>query len=444
MTSMGRRGAPLASTFAAHGSWREVPVGTSGHVTRMDGARLGAMERGSGLPFGPWLARLGAYLVWLVVALPVVSAMTPGWRRAVAAILLAASGALLGYVLTRQRAATSVRTYLVVQTVLVLAVYAMRPDAALGVAQMFFLFTAQAVLLLPGREAILWVATFTAITFLGGIHVLGRPGLSGVLATAGGNVVFAGLAAVLRQTQLANERVRALLREVEDAHERLRELTEASQRLAVAQERERIAREMHDALGHRLTVTVVQLEGARRLVPSDPGRAVQIIDAMREQLKEGLGDLRETVAALRSPVRATLADTLARLVAAFQAATGVEARLEVAEALPTLDAEQRHALFRVAQEGLTNVQRHAGARRAWLSLDVAQNTLALRIEDDGRGYPEAVAQRRFGLAGIAERIGALEGRMELGARPGGGARLEVRIPVGSPAVAVSATELGRA
>lgn len=402
------------------------------------------MERASGLPFGPWLARLGAYLVWLVVALPVVSAMTPGWRRAAAAILLAASGVLLGFFLTRQRAATSVRSYLAVQTVLVLAVYAMRPDAALGVAQMFFLFTAQAVLFLSGREAILWGTLFTAIVFSGGVHVMGRPGLPGVLATAGGNVIFASLAAVLRWTRLANERVGGLLREVQDAHERLRELNEASQHLAIAQERERIAREMHDALGHRLTVAVVQLEGARRLVPSDPGRAAQIIDGMREQLKEGLAELRETVAALRSPVRATLAGSLERLVSAFTAATDIEVHLELPEALPTLSHEQRHALFRVAQEGLTNVQRHAGAGRAWLTLELTTDALALRIEDDGRGYPEAVARSRFGLAGIAERIAALGGRTDLGARRDGGARLEVRLPVIPPAVALDTAEIGRA
>ena len=187
------------------------------------------MERASGLPFVPWLARLGAYLVWFVVALPVVGAMAPGWERWTAAALLAVSGVLLGFFLTDQRAPTAVRTYLAVQTVLLLAVYALRPEAALGVAQMFFLFTAQAVLFLPWRQALAWVALFATITFAGGLYVKGRPELLAILATAGGNAVFAGLAAAVRQTQLANRRAHGLLQEVHEAHERLRALNEATQ-----------------------------------------------------------------------------------------------------------------------------------------------------------------------------------------------------------------------
>lgn len=388
------------------------------------------MERASGLPFVPWLARLGAYVVWFVVALPVVGAMVPGWERWTAAALLAASGVLLGFFLTDQRSPTAVQTYLAVQTALLLAVYALRPDAALGVAQLFFLLAAQAVLFLRWRAALPWVALFTAVTFVGGLYVIGRPGLLAVVATAGGNAIFAGLAAAVRQTQLANRRVHGLLQEVREAHERLRALTEATQQLAVAQERERIAREMHDALGHRLTVAVVQLEGARRLIPTAPERAAGMVDTMRDQLKEGLAELRETVAALRSPVRATLTSSLERLATAFEAATGIEVRVELPEVLPELDQGQHHALYRVAQEGLTNVQRHAGASTVWLSIEATPHALTLWVADDGRGYPHEVAQGRFGLEGIAERIAALEGRMELGARPGGGARLGVHLPLG--------------
>ena len=396
------------------------------------------MERASGLPFVPWLARLGAYVVWFVVALPVVGAMAPGWERWTAAALLAVSGVLLGFFLTDQRSPTAVQTYLAVQTVLLLAVYALRPEAALGVAQMFFLLAAQAVLFLRWRAALPWVALFTAITFLGGLYVIGRPGLPAVVATAGGNAMFAGLAAAVRQTLLANRRVHGLLQEVRDAHERLRALTEATQQLAVAQERERIAREMHDALGHRLTVAVVQLEGARRLIPTAPERAAGMVDTMREQLKEGLAELRETVAALRSPVRTTLATSLEGLATAFETATGIEVHVELPEALPELDQGRRHALYRVAQEGLTNVQRHAAATHG-LALDRGDvRRIALWVADDGRGYPGEVARGRFGLEGIAERIAALDGRMELGARPGGGARLGVHLPV--DATPIGATE----
>lgn len=396
------------------------------------------MQTTSGLPFVPWLARAFAYSVWLLVALPVVGAMSPGWERVVSAVLLAGSGVLLGFFLTRQRAPATVRGYLAVQTILVLSVYAIRPDAALGVAQMFFLFAAQAVLFLPGRDAILWVALFSVVTFVGGLYVIGRDGLLAVLATTGGNAIFGGLAAVLRQTRLARQRVESLLQDVQESHERLRELSVTAQQLAVAHERERIAREMHDALGHRLTVAVVQLEGARRLIPREPERAAAMVEQMREHLKEGLGELRATVAELRSPVEGTLEAALEQLVDAFRRATGLEVHLHLTASLPGLTDDVRHALYRTCQEGLTNVQRHADAHRVWVILEHVGDGLALRIDDDGRGFPDEVAQDRFGLGGIAERIGTLQGAMALGSRPGGGARLEVRVPV--PASVAAAAE----
>ena len=112
--------------------------------------------------------------------------------------------------------------------------------------------------------------------------------------------------------------------------------------------------------------------------------------------------------------------------------------MQLPEVLPELDHRRRHALYRVAQEGLTNVQRHAAARTVWLSIEATSDAIALWVADDGRGYPGEVARGRFGLEGIAERIAALDGRMELGARPGGGARLGVHLPV--DATPIGATE----
>ena len=404
------------------------------------------MATSTGLPFVPWLARLGAYAVWLVVALPVVGAMPAGLARVAAALLLATSGVLLGFFLTDARRSRTVQGYLAVQTVLILGVYAIDPEAGLGVAQLFFLFTAQAVLFLPLVVAAAWVLAFAAIIFAGGYYVLGSSNVAGILATASGNVLFAGLAGAIRQSQRANQRARALLDEVQRAHDELRTLSDARERLAVAQERERIAREMHDALGHRLTVAIVQLEGAQRLIPSDPRRAAGMIDDMRGQLKEGLGELRSTVAALRAPGDEPLKRSLERLASGFASATGlpVDLRIELGDPPPSVDPDLRHALFRVAQEGLTNVQRHAEASRVRLSLGLDGDTLRLRVEDDGRGLPDrpAAGERPgggagYGLDGIEERVAPWEGRRTVTPRPGGGVRLEVTVPsarIGSGAV----------
>lgn len=105
------------------------------------------------------------------------------------------------------------------------------------------------------------------------------------------------------------------------------------------------------------------------------------------------------------------------------------AHLDLLAAFPELFFAGHHALYRAAQEALTNVQRHARAQQAWLSLALDDGDLLLTVADDGRGFPAAMGPDRFGLRGIGERVTGLGGRLDLGTRPGGGARVEVRLPL---------------
>ncbi|MGH2538221.1 MAG: sensor histidine kinase, partial [Candidatus Promineifilaceae bacterium] len=201
-----------------------------------------------------------------------------------------------------------------------------------------------------------------------------------------------------------------------------------------AEERNRLARELHDALGHRLTVAVVQLEGAQRLIPAEPERAGRMVGAMRQQLKEALAELRAAVATLRAPAARAgpgrpLAEALAELAATFEAATGLALQLSLPAELPALTPAEETAFYRAAQEGMTNAQRHAGAGRVWLELQVDAAEVSLRVADDGRGYPAAAPEGRFGLRGLQERAEQLGGRLQLGARPGGGAELTLILPL---------------
>jgi len=202
----------------------------------------------------------------------------------------------------------------------------------------------------------------------------------------------------------------------------------------VVEERSRLAREMHDTLGHRLTVAAVQLEGAQRLIEADPDRAAQMVGTVREQVREALAELRQTVAALRAPLEADLSlpHALARLAAHFETATGITIHqvLPRAEELPDLPSTHRLALYRAAQEALTNIQRHAEAGQVWLVLAGDGGAVTLLVSDDGKGFSLSGDQAGFGLHGLRERAAQLGGEMHIEPRRGGGTQLSFRLPAG--------------
>jgi len=187
---------------------------------------------------------------------------------------------------------------------------------------------------------------------------------------------------------------------------------------------------MHDTLGHRLTVASVQLEAAQRLCPTDAGRAAGLIDTVREQVREALAELRGSVAALRTPVEADLQlrSALWRLMNHFEEATGLTVHHVLPNELPPLPDAHRLALYRAAQEALTNIQKHAQAQQVWLALTSSKDAVALLVGDDGQGITYSADRGGFGLLGLRERAEQLGGELHLEPRPGGGTQLSLRLP----------------
>ncbi|MFW6774371.1 sensor histidine kinase [Nocardioides sp. CPCC 205120] len=196
----------------------------------------------------------------------------------------------------------------------------------------------------------------------------------------------------------------------------LEEHREASQgvaeELALVAERERVARDVHDVLGHSLTVVVAKAELAERLVDLDPARARTELAEIRSLSREALSEVRATVAGLRI---ARLGDELAAARAAL-AAAGIEA--EVPEDPSVVDPRRRIVVAWALREAITNVVRHSGARRCTVTL--AEDGLV--VTDDGRGGPHPPGN---GLRGIAERVRAAGGTLGIDEAPGGGTRVEV-------------------
>jgi len=212
----------------------------------------------------------------------------------------------------------------------------------------------------------------------------------------------------------------------------LRQAREEVGRLAVAEERLRFARDLHDLLGHSLSVIVLKSELAARLGAADPERTAQEIRDVERVAREALREVREAVAGYR---QLSLSQELESARATLGAA-GIDTRLQsLSGALPTpVDSTLAWAL----REGVTNVIRHSRARRADVRVVRADDHVELELLDDGVGCDGC--DDGNGLRGLRERVASRDGTLDAGPRPEGGFRLAVSLPLrGAPRGAATAT-----
>jgi signal transduction histidine kinase len=238
-------------------------------------------------------------------------------------------------------------------------------------------------------------------------------------------IVFSRMA--LREHQ-ARARIEQLAGELGGANQRLREHAAQAYDLATTKERNRIAREIHDGLGHYLTVVFVQLEAAEKLFAKDPPRALAAIAKARKLTHEGLDEVRRAVSVLRGsgPAGRTLLESLEALARASTEG-GVETRLVVRGAPRPLAEPTEFTIYRAAQEALTNVSRHARAKNAKLELCFAsQGSVALLVSDDGIGSDRA--EGGFGLVGLRERAELVGGQVTIKTARAKGFSIELKVP----------------
>ncbi|MCX6029101.1 MAG: sensor histidine kinase [Chloroflexi bacterium] len=297
---------------------------------------------------------------------------------------------------------------------------------------LFFILSVTVMLYNPLRLGLMWLGGFVLLT---GWFFFEQEGLSSGLQAmaiyAGGYLFFGVITNALTQARLTQRQNALLLGELQHKNRQLEAYAAQIETLAVVEERNRLAREVHDSIGHRLTTAAVQLEGAQRLAANEPARAAALIGAGRQQVREALQDLRRTVGRLREPVEIELSlpQALHRLATSFQEATGLAVHLELPENACEVTSSQRLALYRTAQEGLTNIQRHAAAHQAWLHLACSPDRISLQVMDDGCGLLTGTPSTGFGLAGLRERAAQLDGAITLADRPGGGTILAIQLPI---------------
>jgi signal transduction histidine kinase len=229
--------------------------------------------------------------------------------------------------------------------------------------------------------------------------------------------------------RIARAEVERLATKLGLANDQLRQYAAQAEELAIVKERNRLAREIHDGLGHFLTAINMQIEAGRAVLDSDRPRALDALGKAQGLAQEGLSEVRRSVAALRtSPTQERgLNEAIRRLVEESQAA-GIDTQFTVSGDPRPLPPQVELALYRSAQEGLTNVRKHAQASSAEVALRYTEEgSVRLTVRDSGVGAADTGGG--YGLMGIRERVHLLGGQVETHSAPEEGFVLEVVVEV---------------
>jgi signal transduction histidine kinase len=353
--------------------------------------------------------------------------------RWIVASLLLIFGLLLAteHLLSR-RLAWYLHGYLAFQTGLVLTLLLLPPYfdffAALGLP-----LSAQALRALPHPLGFRWVGALTLVMASGLLVTHGwLEGLAFILVYAAGYVFVASYVFVTAQAEAARAESQRLFSELQQAHRQLQDYAAQVEELAAVDERNRLARELHDSLTQTLYSLTLQAEAAaRELATGTATQTGEQLRAIRRMAQQALGEMRALLFELRPPdlEEEGLAGALQARLDAVEASAGLETSL-ITDGDEPLLANVEDGLFRIAQEALNNVLKHAQARHVTVSLRHKNGTIVLEIADDGCGVDLTASRARggMGLQSMEERATQLGGTFSVRSSPGAGTYILVEVP----------------
>ncbi len=323
--------------------------------------------------------------------------------------------------------------YLAVQTLLVTLMGMLHLFCSI----VFYSLSVQAMAKFKVRTALIWISVFTLITLLLYWYfegVFSDTFTYNVAVRCASFFFFGAFGGVLARVKRNREEIKYLLAEAVDAQGQLKEYAEQVGTLAAVAERERLARELHDSLGHKLIIAITQLEGARRLTEQNPRRMADMIEVVSEQLNNGLDELRHIVDIFRkrNVNRDNLTHVLQQLVDEFAAATGIVLHTRLPHSPPPLSDAQSMTIYRIVQEALTNTQKHAQALNIWVALEPGDGALILHVRNDGRNFDTSNGIG-YGLQGMQERAAQVGGELHVTCPAQGGTLVTLSLPVGETA-----------
>jgi len=224
----------------------------------------------------------------------------------------------------------------------------------------------------------------------------------------------------------ARHEVNRLIGDLEAANARLREFANQVEELTITKERNRLAREIHDGLGHYLTTIYMQIQASLAVMPRDPNTAVEMMVKAQNLSQEALQEVRRSVSSLRSEEDLPVPARIDKLLHDGDT-SGLQTAFKIIGKPRELDSKKSVTLFRAAQEGFSNTRKHACASNFSITLDYSDpTTVRMTLQDDGQGTNRI--EGGFGLVGLRERLNLVEGSCEIFTSKGEGFTLQITIP----------------
>lgn len=239
-----------------------------------------------------------------------------------------------------------------------------------------------------------------------------------------------GFALVRKESEVAKLQAVTLTAQLQQKNQQLQALAAEREGRLRIEERQKLSRELHDTLGHKLTTSIVQLEAAEGFLERDPERTESILQTVRDLLKEGLAETRDIVYLLDTAPAGTnsLAVSIGSIARQFEQSTGLEVSLHLPNSSQTLAPDVQQHIERIVLEALTNVARHANATRVDIELTV-KKCITLYVTDNGSALKNQVGESLTPARSIASRIAELQGEVSFRLE-GVYTRLQVTIPLG--------------
>jgi signal transduction histidine kinase len=395
-------------------------------------------------PREPYIARFFALFFWGYFGVTYVSYLLDGREYGVVIVTLAFAALLICWLLLPWSPRVPWYRLLGVPAAFVAVSVALVHLTGFGLAAgLFSISVANAVFLFGSWTGLACAAGLMPLIFVDRLWSEPELGIVGALERTAywiPTFVFViGMCAMALEAVRREARAENLFAELETAHSELKRYAEQARELAVSEERNRVAREIHDSLGHYLTVVNVQLEAAGKLLDRDPEKAREAVARAKTSASDSLSEVRRSVRALKPLAleKRTGLEALAALARGFRG-TGIAVSFEVMGQVRDLSPAAEVLLYRALEEGLTNALKYSGGSRVEAKLASEPSGVRLTVADNGRGSTgndQGLDGTGFGILGLEERASALSGRVSAADADGGGFVLEVELPTTPAGVA---------
>ncbi|OGO68922.1 MAG: hypothetical protein A2Z49_05425 [Chloroflexi bacterium RBG_19FT_COMBO_56_12] len=294
---------------------------------------------------------------------------------------------------------------------------------------LFMPLSFQAVQFFPGRIGFIWIGVYSLAMM--GMFLFGmewQAGVTMVLAGSGTNVLMGSFAHLMRRTEQRQQQNQRLFGDLQEAYRGLKDSAAQAEALAAATERHRLVRELHDSLTQTLFSMNLAVQSAQLSIEASPLQTEEHLIRLQTLARSAASEVQTLTgqAPYRSLAQEGLAAAIQRLAEERLAQDGLHVTIAVT-GQRTLPRPVEDNLYRIAQEALNNITRHAGIRQALVRLHMESPTAILEIEDQGCGFDVTVSEHAdgFGLAGMAERASEIGWELEIKSRPGQGTHIRV-------------------